>query len=129
MVLTAQEILDITNAYDVKIFLLCIITIYCISAIYWSFKIEGDKISKQIFKYLVLRIPPCIYLFFLPLYSIFLFNSVSVEVILIPLFFAYTIVSTIFLLSWISLGTEFVLKLFGVEWKTKREFDLNKNND
>ncbi len=129
MVLSAQEILDLSNAYNVKLYFLCIITIYCIAAIYWSYKLEANKLSVQIFKYLILRIPPMIYLFFLPLYGIFLFNAVSVEVIMIPLFLFYGITSTIFLMAWIAFGTEFALGLFGVQWKTSRDFALDKNNN
>lgn len=128
MVLTAQEILNISNEYNVKLFLLFIITAYMIIALYFSYKIEADKTSKQILKYLVLRIPPMIYLFFLPLSSVFLLNGVSVEKMLIPLFLAYTVSFTIFLMTWIALGMEFVLKLFGIEWKTPRDFSLDKFN-
>lgn len=127
MTLTAQQILDISNTFNVKIYLLGIITLYCVFFIYWSYQIKGDKLSTQIFKYLIMRIPPIIYLFFLPLYGIFLFNAVSVEVILIPLFFFYTISFTIFLMAWLAFGTEWALSLFGVEWKTPRELKLNKN--
>jgi len=122
MVILTEQLIQYNNEFNIKLFLLLVLFIYSLAGLYFGSKIKPDEYYKQIIKYIGLIIPSSLYLFSFPLYSIFLFNKVSVEALLIPVFSYYGVVYTIGFLIFMVYGTKKVLNLVGIDWKPSTDF-------
>ena len=118
---------DMTNEFNIKLILLLLLFLYSIAGIYFSFRIKDDSVHMQIVKYLMFRIPSAVFLFYFPVYTIFLYNAVSAETLLIFVFSYYTIFTVLVFVAFVAFGVKKTFAAFGIEWKSKRELALNKN--
>ena len=87
---------DLDFEYNIKVLLLGLLFLYSVAGLYLSYKWNSDKYAVKIFKNLLLRLPSGVYLFFFPLFSIYLLRGVSWEVFytLMIAFYTYALVIT-----------------------------------
>jgi hypothetical protein len=111
---------DLDIEYNIKLIIFGALFLYSCVALFAAHKWEADELYKKIIKIFIMQIPPSMFLFFFPLFSIYLFRTVSWEVIygfMIALFSYFMIV---FLLAG-KLGLFTMLaNLLGIETKVKK---------
>lgn len=78
---TLNYVVDVQNEYNIKVFLLTVLFIYSAVLLFFSFKWEADELYKKFAKIFIMQVPSVIFLFFFPFFSIFLFRTVSWEVL------------------------------------------------
>ena len=85
---------DIDIEYNIKIILLGMLFLYSVILIYLSYKWELNELWVILMKWLIMRIPSIIFLFFSPFFTIFLFRSASWELIysLMISYFSYIMI-------------------------------------
>ena len=117
---TINYIKDLETETNIKYLLLALLFLYSIVSIYISFKWDNDEAYAIIIKNFIMRIPSTIFLFFFPFMTIFLFRSVSWELIygfMLTLFTYYGIV--IMVVSPLGFWT-FFAGLIGLKTKTEK---------
>lgn len=110
---------DLDFEYNIKLLLLGLLFVYSVAGMYISYKWKSDKYAVKIFKNLLMRLPSVVYLFFFPLFSIYLLRGVSWEVFytLMIVFYTYSLVVTTISLK---LGLiEYPADMLGIKPKIK----------
>ena len=110
---------DLDFEYNIKLLLLGLLFVYSVAGMYISYKWKSDKYAVKIFKNLLMRLPSVVYLFFFPLFSIYLLRGVSWEVFytLMIVFYTYSLVVTTISLK---LGLmEYATDMLGIKPKIK----------
>lgn len=111
---------DIDAEQNIKLFILGIAFIYSVVMIWLSFKWEPEFLWQKIIKYLILRVPSSVFLFFMPLMSFYLFRQVSYEVLYIPLVIIFSYIMLILTLCmFLGMFTWFI-EMLGFDTKTKK---------
>lgn len=91
---TINYIKDIDYDFNIKLFLLAVMFVYSIGALWLANKWQTDRFYVLIIKNFLLRIPFAILLIFFPLFSIMLLREVSYETfyMLMISFYSYAFV-------------------------------------
>jgi hypothetical protein len=111
---------DIEAENNIKLFILGILFIYSIFMIWLSFHWEPDYFWQKIIKYLILRVPSVVFLFFLPLMSFYLFRQLSYELLYIPLLIVFSYVMLILTLCLFLGMFTWLIEMLGIDTKTKK---------
>lgn len=110
---------DVEFEYNIKLLLLGLLFLYSVAGLYLSYKWDSDKYAVKVFKNLLMRLPSIVYLFFFPLFSIYLLREVSWEVFYTLMIVFYTYALSITMIS-MKLGLiEYGADMLGIKPKIK----------
>ena len=112
---TIQYVQDIQIEYNIKVYLIVFFLIYSIVMLYLSFKWKQEYIWEQVIIYFLMRIPTVIILFFSPLYVIYMFRTVSWEVLYILLITIYSYAFVVIMIAGTLGMFTYFMKMFGLD--------------
>lgn len=104
---------DLDINYNVKLIILCFVVVYSVALIWLSFKWESEDLWVQVVQWAIMRLPSFIFLFFSPLYVIYLWRTASYNMLYALMGTYYSYVFVVLLVAG-NLGMfSFMLKMFG----------------
>lgn len=112
---------DLDYDYNIKLFLLILILIYSIYGVFIMKINDEDDYWLVFFKFAMFRLPAYVFLYFYWMLLIFLYRNVSAETLIIFIGTLFGIYSIVLFLSALAFGSNFLLKLFGVEMPKFKE--------
>lgn len=122
--MTTEELLllskDIDITFSIKLYMLIALFILLVWS-YYNSKLEDSDSYWEIFvKVFFMKIPSYIFLFFSPLYTLFLAREVTLSTVVTMVGSIYTLYMTLILVLFLLFGTEMMLKFVGIDmgnWK------------
>jgi len=107
-------VLELTNVYNIKLIILCMMLLYSLIMIYYSNYIKDSKDNYNLWKTYIFKVLPYIYLISVLPGFLMLKHSLSLEIFITSIVGIGFVCFTLFLGLSISYSTNFILKLFGM---------------